>query len=897
MSNYSGKGEFYLHPVRSELVQDDSGNIVGDKALTAQTWRDFNGKLFTNGVISTSGEMNENDLALKVVTGNGIQVLVNTGSATALGGQILTQKTEQIILDLEDSTDVDRTDLIVLRIDYENERDAYIYAKSNYQGEALERTNTVHEFGLASVLIPANSTDIVQEDITDLRSDTGICGWSYDILARNTVEPIVADHEDRLNAIEPVVASHTTEIANINTKLDSHDASINTLNSTVSNHETRIATNEASIVNHETRITTNESNIETLETNLSSHTTNISNPHAVTKTQVGLGNVDNTSDLNKPISSATQIALDTKANLIHNHLANDITDLQPLLDLKQDKTDQNLNTNDKTVVGSINEVKANFEAKDLLLEDAIGIVNNKVNSLPLNASLKSIKTSTVGIPTTLTAIDLFNTKQTIVNYRPESLDYKGSAEPHIVVMKTIGDYVIDFSIEAIHSNSTNTVITVEAWIDGLLHETVTRTLTGANNAVIGLTGFFSYSKIDDTTPTEMYLKISASQANTNSLKAMVNINLHGSNADTSFVDTDHVTGVNLNNPAYNDATATFIINDLQTNLDRKLDESDYTADDVLNKIKTVDGAGSGLDADLHGGQALNMFDYSKVAYNPTGGILVNFGTYLTGQAHRFGVEIRALTNQGNAPVHTKLQFYRDTINNTFSFPQQLNLGYELGACKSMFVDGVMCVWIPVTLQYNAFYIGVVDNGLSATDEITLTASTEPVTLPREEARKLKVEPREVTNKVVFPVTNTFKDTGGEIKGMLTIPNGTIVKGTGTGDAGGTSISFYESDLTTRRGYIGQGGTEQFKIVSEQGDVLIEAREAGKTLKFKGSDNIVHPIWHAGNLLPATPTANGLMSASDKAKLDSLSLKTVNDLINIVISLQSEIAEFKTKINN
>lgn len=36
------------------------------------------------------------------------------------------------------------------------------------------------------------------------------------------------------------------------------------------------------------------------------------NPHSVTKAQVGLGNADNTSDLNKPISTATQTALDLK---------------------------------------------------------------------------------------------------------------------------------------------------------------------------------------------------------------------------------------------------------------------------------------------------------------------------------------------------------------------------------------------------------------------------------------------------------------------------------------------------------------------------------------------------------------------------------------------------------
>jgi hypothetical protein len=45
---------------------------------------------------------------------------------------------------------------------------------------------------------------------------------------------------------------------------------------------------------------------------IDSHISNQNNPHNVTKTQVGLSNVDNTSDVNKPISSATQVALNAK---------------------------------------------------------------------------------------------------------------------------------------------------------------------------------------------------------------------------------------------------------------------------------------------------------------------------------------------------------------------------------------------------------------------------------------------------------------------------------------------------------------------------------------------------------------------------------------------------------
>ena len=50
---------------------------------------------------------------------------------------------------------------------------------------------------------------------------------------------------------------------------------------------------------------------------LTSHTSNTSNPHNVTKAQIGLSNVDNTSDANKPISTATQNALNTLTTTVN----------------------------------------------------------------------------------------------------------------------------------------------------------------------------------------------------------------------------------------------------------------------------------------------------------------------------------------------------------------------------------------------------------------------------------------------------------------------------------------------------------------------------------------------------------------------------------------------------
>ena len=60
------------------------------------------------------------------------------------------------------------------------------------------------------------------------------------------------------------------------------------------------------------KIKDNTNEITDLETDLNNHITDLGNPHVVTKTQIGLNNADNTSDLNKPVSNATQTALNAK---------------------------------------------------------------------------------------------------------------------------------------------------------------------------------------------------------------------------------------------------------------------------------------------------------------------------------------------------------------------------------------------------------------------------------------------------------------------------------------------------------------------------------------------------------------------------------------------------------
>jgi hypothetical protein len=72
--------------------------------------------------------------------------------------------------------------------------------------------------------------------------------------------------------------------------------------------------------------------IDALNNSIKAHTDNKDNPHAVTKIQVGLGNVDNTADIDKPVSIAQQAAINVEKaareaadTVLQNNKANKIT--------------------------------------------------------------------------------------------------------------------------------------------------------------------------------------------------------------------------------------------------------------------------------------------------------------------------------------------------------------------------------------------------------------------------------------------------------------------------------------------------------------------------------------------------------------------------------------------
>lgn len=125
------------------------------------------------------------------------------------------------------------------------------------------------------------------------------------------------DATSHINSVTAVVQKDITDLGILNATTVNN--LISSLRTELKNYIDTAISNLNGSVN--TQITQINADISDLQTDLSSHVNNKSNPHSVTKAQVGLGNVDNTSDVNKPVSTAQRNAINAVQTAIDNHAA------------------------------------------------------------------------------------------------------------------------------------------------------------------------------------------------------------------------------------------------------------------------------------------------------------------------------------------------------------------------------------------------------------------------------------------------------------------------------------------------------------------------------------------------------------------------------------------------
>ena len=142
-----------------------------------------------------------------------------------------------------------------------------------------------------------------------------------------------------------------------------------------------------------------KSEVVTVDGKVDTHVARIDNPHAVTKAQVGLGNVDNTSDVNKPVSTAIQNALDLKQNVLVSGT-----------NIKTVNSSSILGSGNLALLASINPVITGSITEQVynLTGTAINPANGTIQYKTVSANTTFTETLTAGQSVLLRLIDASN---------------------------------------------------------------------------------------------------------------------------------------------------------------------------------------------------------------------------------------------------------------------------------------------------------------------------------------------------------------------------------------------------------------------------------------------------------------------------------------------------------
>lgn len=170
------------------------------------------------------------------------------------------------------------------------------------------------------------------------------------------------------------------------------------------------------------------SDINAVQTNLETHINNKSNPHEVTKDQVGLGNVDNTSDANKPISNATQTALNGKFSATDGNALKQRVDNIP-----------ELVATDITVDSDNDSVNISL--------DKTSIVDGTLSGTTININSATASKAGILVPTDKSKIDKIITNGNGTKYLSDNGTYKevsggsSSSDINIIQLQSIIDII------------------------------------------------------------------------------------------------------------------------------------------------------------------------------------------------------------------------------------------------------------------------------------------------------------------------------------------------------------------------------------------------------------------------------------------------------------------------
>ena len=171
-----------------------------------------------------------------------------------------------------------------------------------------------------------------------------------------------------------------------------------------------------------------DTSISNVQNNLNAHINNRTNPHRVTKKQIGLDQVDNTSDANKPISTATQTALNGKFSATDGNALKQRVDNIPEL------------------VATDITVDSDNDSVNIFL-DKTSIVDGTLSGTTININSATASKAGILVPTDKSKIDKIITNGNGTKYLSDNGTYKevsggsSSSDINIIELQDIRDII------------------------------------------------------------------------------------------------------------------------------------------------------------------------------------------------------------------------------------------------------------------------------------------------------------------------------------------------------------------------------------------------------------------------------------------------------------------------
>lgn len=283
--------------------------------------------------------------------------------------------------------------------------------------------------GKATTDVVNSLSDNLVNDVLVSQSDKNSVSLTIKSITKN---PVKKNKELLLVDGEPILLTDNTSILladNVNDGLyDQADDKLITINQASSFTAGVMSASDKTKLDGLKAQAEIDTSISNVQNNLNAHINNRTNPHRVTKEQIGLDKVDNTSDANKPISNATQTALNGKFSATDGNALKQRVDNIPEL------------------VATNITVDSDNDSVNISL-DKTSIVDGTLSGTTIN--INSATTSKAGIltPADKTKIDKIITNGNGTKYLSDNGTYKevsggsSSSDINIIELQDIRDII------------------------------------------------------------------------------------------------------------------------------------------------------------------------------------------------------------------------------------------------------------------------------------------------------------------------------------------------------------------------------------------------------------------------------------------------------------------------